>query len=56
MSSELETREFITRLFLESPRWPYRRIAREANICRNSVSGAIEPYKEDLRLLKKLVR
>lgn len=53
MYSEKEVREKIIKIFLKNPLWPYRKIAKELKVHRNTVSRAIKKYREDLTIDRK---
>ena len=42
ISSELKTRELIIKIFQEHPGWTYKKIARQAKVCRETVSSVIK--------------
>jgi len=48
MASEVETRKSIIKIFQEHPEWSFIKIAREAGVCRKTVSIVIRRFKEDL--------
>ena len=53
MASEVETRKSIIKIFQEHSEWSFIKIAREAEICRKTVSIVIRRFKEDLTINRK---
>ena len=53
MASEVETRKSIIKIFQEHSEWSFIKIAREAGVCRKTVSIDIRHFKEDLIINRK---
>jgi len=53
MASEVEIRKSIIKIFQEHPEWSFIKIAREAGVCRKTVSIVIRHFKEDLTINRK---
>jgi len=49
----LKTRELIIKIFQEHPGWTYKKIARQAKVCRETVSSVIKRFNEDLTINRK---
>jgi len=53
MASEVETRKSIIKIFQEHPEWSFIKIAREAGVCKKTMSIVIRRFKEDLTINPK---
>jgi len=53
MASEVETRKSIIKIFQEHPECSFIKIAREAGVCRKTVSIVIRRFKEDSTINRK---
>jgi len=53
MASEVETRKSIIKIFQKHSEWSFIKIAREAGVCRKTVSIVIRRFKEDLTINRK---
>ena len=52
MTSEVETRKSIIKIFQEHPKWSFIK-SREVGVCRKTVSIVIRHFKEDLTVNRK---
>lgn len=53
MTSEVETRELIVKLFQANQKWSFKKIAKEARVRPETVSRVVKRFKEDLTINRK---